>query len=191
MRAYDPALPLKCISAILECEDPIQMAYLLDLLCYHRHSVTTLADVSGMAHSVEIRNPFLDYQFIEFAAALPVRYKTHSPFNIQKNKLILKKALEEILPAELLNAEKLTFGNYLNCKVVLGPKWQSILQEVLLSRHLRETNLFNMEYIAEMLRRYCAGDEQYDQLLWGLLIFELWYELLILQKDLKQVRISR
>lgn len=175
LRGTDVTLPLKSLSSIIGGHDPMQVTYLLDLLCYHAHSVTTLGDISGMTHSVELRNPFLDHRVVEFAAALPVQYKTPSYFASRKNKLVLKRALEPLLPKEMLYAQKLTFGNYITIKRVLGDRWEERMEEVLLGGLLESTRLFNMAYVRKIWGAYRKGNERHDHLLWGLYCFALWH----------------
>jgi asparagine synthase (glutamine-hydrolysing) len=72
----------------------------------------------SMANSLEIRVPFLDYTFVEFAATVPNRLK----LNGLASKYILKKAMKERLPREILTKKKIGFD------IPLGPWLQKELR---------------------------------------------------------------
>ena len=63
------------------------------------------ADKMTMAASVELRVPFLDHEVVDFASALPARYKV----NRKAGKLILKKTAEKYLPAQIVHRSKKGF----------------------------------------------------------------------------------
>lgn len=91
------------------------------LMVENTHSVTTAGDLPAMMASVEMRAPFLDQNIISFALATHYRSKVHRT-DPTKLKWILKKAVEDLMPAELLYAPKRGFGNGIQEKdVLLGP----------------------------------------------------------------------
>ncbi|MCI0615857.1 asparagine synthase C-terminal domain-containing protein, partial [bacterium] len=63
------------------------------------------ADRLGMAHSIELRVPYLDYEFVNLALSIPAKWKTHN----REPKYILKKSFERLLPAEILYRKKMGF----------------------------------------------------------------------------------
>ena len=73
-----------------------------DLMVYHQHGTTVITDVSGMAHSLEIRAPFLDHRLLEFAFSLPRRMKVRSMFMPNRNKYLLKRTLSGRVPHDVL-----------------------------------------------------------------------------------------
>lgn len=95
-----------------ECnsEEFIEKMYYCGLMLENAHSTTIIADVTGMANSLEIRAPFLDYKVVEFAASLPVKYKVKSIFSKKYNKYIVKKSSESLLPQEIIYGKKAGFG---------------------------------------------------------------------------------
>src|ERR1017187_5161858 len=74
-----------------------QKTYLVELLMKQ--------DQMSMACSIESRVPFLDHQFVEFAATVPDRLKL--PGGVGKD--ILKRALEDILPRDIVYRKKMGF----------------------------------------------------------------------------------
>ena len=62
-------------------------------------------DRMSMAHSLEVRVPFLDHHFVEFAATVPPNLKV----NRFRTKLVLKHAARGILPDQIIDKPKIGF----------------------------------------------------------------------------------
>jgi asparagine synthase (glutamine-hydrolysing) len=89
----DPAAFLR--SAWKRCagRDAVSCASLADLVTYLPCDLMTKVDIASMAHGLECRAPFLDYRVVEFAAALPAKYKLRG-----SRQLILHEAFGDLLP---------------------------------------------------------------------------------------------
>ena len=86
-----------------------QMLY-LDIKTTLPNDYLKKVDTASMANSLEVRTPFLDHRFMEFTATLPGNLKLNG---LQK-KFILKKAISNIVPKEILKAKKTGFSIPLN-----------------------------------------------------------------------------
>jgi asparagine synthase (glutamine-hydrolysing) len=148
-----------------------------DLMTYHTHSHIILPDISGMANSLEIRSPFLDYKLVEFAASLPVKMKVPSMFKYHLNKYVMKRSMEGILPREILYGKKMGFGYAIDWIGWLRTIWQEKVRDILFNRTLPHTGLFNMDYIKKIVEEHIANRENHGSLIWGLIVFEIWYEI--------------
>lgn len=62
-------------------------------------------DRTSMKNSVEVRSPFLDYRFVEYAQKIPVQYKV----GFVKNKILMREMIKDIVPLEILNRDKMGF----------------------------------------------------------------------------------
>ena len=71
----------------------------LDINFYMAEDILTKVDRASMAVSLETRAPFLDPRVGQFAASLPL----NTSFTARKGKYILKKAVEPLLPANILH----------------------------------------------------------------------------------------
>jgi asparagine synthase (glutamine-hydrolysing) len=138
---------------------------------------TLTPDIAGMVNSLEIRAPLLDHKVAEFAASLPTHMKIPNIFQPRLNKYIMKKAMENIIPQELLYAPKLPAIYGAHWENYLRTSWREGAEDVLFTRTLSETGLFNMKYIKETWRNFLAGESSYDSLVLGLIIFNIWYEI--------------
>src|ERR1051325_373098 len=82
--------------------DPLNRALFLDLETLLPDQVLAFVDRLSMAHSVEVRPPFLDHRLVDFVARLPGRLKIRG----RRVKSILKEAVKDLLPGDLLERPK-------------------------------------------------------------------------------------
>src|SRR4051812_645812 len=126
-------------------------------------------DQMSMAASIESRVPFLDHRLVEFAAGLPPRMKLRR----FTTKWILREAVREILPAEILNRKKMgfpvPFGIWMR-----GP-WQDVARDVLLDVRSRQRGIIEPAAVERLISSHAAGATDGGDAIWSLLNLELWY----------------
>jgi asparagine synthase (glutamine-hydrolysing) len=127
-------------------------------------------DKITMATSVEARVPFLDHHLIEYAMGLPRNLKVKGA----TGKHILKRALESVLPAEVLYKPKRGFGAPIN-EWFRGPEGEKLVQQVMNSS-IRERKFFDYSFIQLMADEHRRGARDWSANLWCLLNLSLWYE---------------
>ncbi len=127
-------------------------------------------DKITMATSVEARVPFLDHHLVEYALALPRSLKVEGA----SGKHILKRALEEILPHDLLYERKRGFGAPVRewFREGLGG-W---FDQHLMNSTMRRRNLLDYEFVGRMLHEHRNQTKDWGFHLWALLNLSLWYE---------------
>lgn len=127
-------------------------------------------DKITMATSVEARVPFLDHNLVEYAMALPRELKVEG----RSGKHILKRALEEILPRDLLYSTKRGFGAPVRewFRNGLGEWFDSHL----MNSTMRRRDFFDYKFIARLLDEHRRGEREWGFHLWALLNLSLWYE---------------
>lgn len=127
-------------------------------------------DKITMATSVEARVPFLDHHLVEYAMGLPRSLKVEGA----SGKHVLKRALEEILPHDLLYSPKRGFGAPVRewFRTGLG-QW---LDEHLLNSSMRRRDFFDYKFVERLVEQQRRGTRDWSQHLWGLLNLSLWYE---------------
>jgi asparagine synthase (glutamine-hydrolysing) len=145
---------------------------LLDKLLYadtktYLHELLMKQDQMSMAASIESRVPFLDHKLVEYTAKLPRRMKIRG----RETKWILREAMREILPAEILNRPKMGFpvpvGNWFR------REFRHIVDEYVSSERAVSRGIFNADFVREIVARHNAG-ENHDERLWFLVNFEMW-----------------
>jgi asparagine synthase (glutamine-hydrolysing) len=127
-------------------------------------------DKMTMATSVEARVPFLDHHLVEYAMGLPVDFKIKGT----SGKHILKRALEKVLPSDLLYRPKRGFGAPIR-EWFRGDTGE-MLGGLILNSSLRRRELFDYSFIAELIDEHRRGTRDWSFHLWALLNLSLWYE---------------
>ncbi len=89
-----------------EFRDPLALIQYLDYKTYLPGDINTKVDRASMAHSLEVRDPLMDHQLIDWVAPLPSALKA----NHRQAKILLKAATGRLLPDELLNRAKMGFA---------------------------------------------------------------------------------
>ncbi len=131
-------------------------------------------DTMSMANSLESRVPFLDCELVEFAFTIPSYLK----FNGQTNKYILKRAMMNILPKEVIKREKRGFG--VNVYLRFKDEIKEYAEQILPEGNAVKMGLIRKDYIDRVLRTYPQPDmAKHYTLIWNLITFEIWYEMFI------------
>jgi asparagine synthase (glutamine-hydrolysing) len=125
-------------------------------------------DRMSMAHSLEVRPPYLDHRIIEFAASLPDNLKIDG----RKQKVILKYLMRNKLPDSVLNRSK-TGLDIPTHDWFRGPL-RPLLEETLSAQAVEDTGLFRTEAILRLISDHMEGRANLGFHLWGLLILFLW-----------------
>jgi asparagine synthase (glutamine-hydrolysing) len=128
-------------------------------------------DKIGMAHSIEARVPFLDHRLVEFIMTIPPNIKVPSK-NLSKN--VLKKAVEPILPHEIINRKKQGFWAPVN--EWLRNEWFSYAKATITSSSLINSGIFNTKFIEQILARHKSGKSDHGLEIYTLLMLSLWHE---------------
>ncbi|MGB0038952.1 MAG: asparagine synthase C-terminal domain-containing protein, partial [Terriglobales bacterium] len=126
-------------------------------------------DNMSMAASIESRVPFLDHVLVEFATRIPREVQLQG----LSGKRILKKAMEDLLPEEILYRQKLGFPTPWSGWLA-GPRLEAIRALLLEPRSLRR-GFFRREAIEKLFDDHRANHrDNYDRI-WRLLNLELWH----------------
>ena len=127
-------------------------------------------DKITMATSVEARVPFLDHHLVEYAMGIPRELKVKG----KTGKHILKRALETILPHDLLYAKKRGFGAPIRewFRTDTGEGQTNGL----MNSPIWKRDYFNRVFVEQMLTAHRERSSDWSFQLWALLNLSLWYE---------------
>lgn len=132
------------------------------------------ADKMTMAHSLELRVPFLDHTFVEFVASLPVRLKLRTNgHRTLMTKYALRRAFERRIPPEIVNRPKLGFPVPLPS--LFRHELKPVARDLFASRLVRESGVFDSARLQAALDRDDADVNHWGRL-WRVLVFCLWQE---------------
>ena len=149
-----------------EFPDPLSMVQYLDYKTYLPGDILTKVDRASMAHGLEVRVPFLDYEFVEWAATLPASVK----LSRRQGKVVLKKALEPLLPREVLYRDKMGFAVPLD--VWFRGSLEDRMTASLEGSTLARCGLFDTESLRRIGVDHRSGHRNHSAILWALLMFE-------------------
>lgn len=147
-------------------DDPLALIQYLDLKTYLVGDINTKVDRASMAHALEVREPLMDHEIVEWLATLPSSLKVRG----QEGKYLLKKAMEPLLPQDVLYRPKMGFSVPL-ARWFRGPLKERVRRAVLGPR-LAATGWFNREYLQHLVDAHQSGARDYSAPLWSLLMFE-------------------
>jgi asparagine synthase (glutamine-hydrolysing) len=135
---------------------------------YLADDILTKSDRMSMAHSVEVRPPFLDHRIVEFAAKLPASLKIRGT----QQKFVLKELMKDKLPREILQRKKIGF-DIPEHEWLRGPL-RSLLTDALHYGATECGELLRTDVIDTYLRLPLEAQAKVGYHLWGLLILFLW-----------------
>jgi asparagine synthase (glutamine-hydrolysing) len=140
----------------------------LDQKYYLADDILTKSDRMSMAHSVEVRPPFLDHRIVEFAAKLPASLKIRG----SQQKVILKELMKEKLPPAILERPKQGFDIPAH-EWLRGPL-QALLTDALHYGASECSEVFRSKEMDKFLQLHLERKANLGYHLWGLLILFLW-----------------
>ena len=130
-------------------------------------------DKMSMAAGVEVRVPLIDPEVVDLAFSIPIRYRQ----NKTTGKWIFKKAMEGILPADVIYRPKTGFGAPVRAWMS-GPL-KPLVEEVLSERALRKRGLFDAREVHRLRRENGDGHHDWSFLLFSLMCIELWAQMFV------------
>ena len=152
------------------CGQPADRAVRADFASYLPYDLLTKVDVASMACGLECRAPLLDHELVEFAAALPLRWR----LGPGGGKRILKDWARDRLPTTILTRAKMGFG------VPVGEWFRTDLRELVTERLFACdalcTRIFRPDWLRQLVTGHLSGRANHEHQLWSLLMLELWHE---------------
>jgi asparagine synthase (glutamine-hydrolysing) len=139
-----------------------QLALVDDMLHYF--------DRASMAHSLEVRVPFLDHHVVEYCATIPSALKVRR----QTTKYLLKRGARGILPDEIVNKRKIGFFAA-SVERWFQTQTDGITSDYLLAPDMRSAEFLDPVAVTDLVRRHRAGRGGSDaRLLLSILMLEIW-----------------
>lgn len=148
--------------------DPLASHLWFDQSYYLPDDILMKVDRMSMAHSIEVRPPFLDHRIVEFAASLPPNFK----INGSRQKVVLKRLMEGKLPPSILARKKIGFDIPAH-EWLRGPL-RPLLIETMATAGSDFSDLFDQMQIDELLQLHLTRRANLGYHLWGLMILFLW-----------------
>jgi len=147
-------------------DDPLALIQYLDLKTYLVGDINTKVDRASMAHSLEVREPLMDHELVEWLASLPSDLKIRGG----ESKFLLKKSMEGKLPDDIMHRPKMGFAVPL-ARWFRGPLRERV-RNTLGAGALAQSGLFNAGCLARLSEEHFSGRRDHSTPIWTLLMFD-------------------
>ena len=151
-------------------DDPLPATLYIDAQFALVDDMLHYFDRNSMAHSLEVRVPFLDHHLVEYCAAIPADLKVRR----LTRKYVLKHAARGLIPDRIINKPKLGFfADSVDCW--FAAQTQGVITERLLAPAPRYAEFLDQSTVSELVARHGDGrDTSHGQLLLSILMLEVW-----------------
>jgi asparagine synthase (glutamine-hydrolysing) len=177
LRASDPAVRHHSrFDEVRDADFLNQMLY-LDTKIFMTSLNLNYNDKMSMASSVEVRVPFLDRELAEFAAwNIPPDLKLKGLFR-PTTKHIFRRALRDVLPAEVLRQPKAGFAAPVD--YWLAHDLREMVDDLLSETNIRRRGLFRPEAVRRFVDEHRRGAEDWSMQIWQFLTLENWMRIFL------------
>ena len=175
LRAGDGSRPYDVFRNVLapaDGLDPIAKSLYFEAKTFLQ-GLLVVEDRVSMAHSLEVRVPFLDNSLVDISRRIPSRLK-HSGGG---GKRILRRAMRGLLPPEIIDKPKQGFSPP-DESWYRGPTMERI-RGLLHDTRTLERGYFQQDAINRILNDHESGKHNHRLLIWSLLCFEWWNRLFV------------
>jgi asparagine synthase (glutamine-hydrolysing) len=178
LKTYNDAVHYQQITAPLyenvKKESLVDQMQYIDIHTWMRGDILLKADKMTMAHSLELRVPFLDKEVFRVAREIPEDLKIAN----NTTKSLLREAVEGIVPDHVLHRKKLGFPVPMRhwLKNELNGWAKTLIHES------QTDHLLHKDYILNLLDAHCQGKGDYSRKIWTVLAFMLWHQIYVERK---------
>ena len=138
-----------------------------DLSYYLPGDILTKIDIATMANSLELRSPMLDVNVVEWGISLPQKYRIKG----FETKHILKDVARSLVPANLIDRPKMGFG--IPRAEWLRTEMKEMVIDTLTDTTAAQRSWFDKLEVKKVIDAHMSGEDK-DNLLWPMLMLELW-----------------
>ena len=151
-----------------DSDDWLTNAINADVHIFLPEDILVKVDRASLAHNLEVRPPFLDREVVELSARMHSSLKLHGT----NGKQVLKDAIDDLLPAEILNRKKKGFGSPITH--YFRDELADLVHEFVLNYD--EHDHFSHLDLSRMWHEYSSGQTDYSRHLFTVMMFNLWWD---------------
>jgi asparagine synthase (glutamine-hydrolysing) len=167
LNGYNPTDTFRHYYEKADTLDPLSRIQYVDIKTYLTDDILTKVDRASMANSLEVRCPLLDHKLMETVASMPSSLK----LNGGTGKYILKKALEEFLPRNVIYRRKMGFG------IPLAEWFRNGIKEYARTYIVeREDPFLSTPFVRKIWNQHQSGIRDRSVHLWNVLMLRLWLD---------------
>jgi asparagine synthase (glutamine-hydrolysing) len=153
----------------VKTNEAIDTLLYIDSKTYLPGDILTKVDRMSMAVSLEARAPLLDHKLIEFMGRTPAVLKLAG----YETKYLLKQAVKDLVPQEILNRPKQGFG--VPVQDWINKQLRGRIRDTLTSSQARQRGYVQPSYLNILLDEHETGRRDHSMAVWSLFMFELWH----------------
>jgi asparagine synthase (glutamine-hydrolysing) len=157
------------LSGKVSTGEPLDQLLYIDSKTYLPGDILTKVDRMSMAVSLEARAPLLDHKLIDFVTRIPASMKLAG----LETKHLLKRAVQDLVPHEILHRPKQGFG--VPIQEWINQQLRGRIRETLTEQRTRQRGYVNAKYVDVLLDEHERGRRDHSTSLWALLMLELWH----------------
>lgn len=157
------------VYANIQGKDDITKMQYLDMKLWLPGDILLKADKMSLAHSLELRVPFLDKEVMGLAGQVPTSLRIHP----ENTKYALRTAAKEVLPEEWANREKVGFPVPIR-HWLREERYYGMVKELFQSN--TADIFFHREKLTGYLDKHYAGEANYARYIWTAYVFLVWYK---------------
>ena len=166
LRDADPAEHVEAAWGEADTDDPVILAQAADMATWLPGRMLVKMDRASMAHSLEVRAPYLDAELAEAACALPRAARLAKG----RRKVALREAMGNDLPSEILSRPKRGFDAPVD-------RWfraegGKLADDLLASNRWADSGYFDVEAVRARAAQHVKGRARHGQMLWSVLMFD-------------------
>jgi len=170
LNGSETAVRFREIAARSRANDPLDPLLYLDSKTYLPGDILTKVDRMSMAVSLEARVPLLDHKLVEFVCTrIPASMKMKG----LETKHVFKRAVADLVPAEILNRSKQGFG--VPIKEWINRQLRERIRETLTEPRTIQRGYVELRYVNVLLNEHERERRDHASELWALFMLELWH----------------
>jgi asparagine synthase (glutamine-hydrolysing) len=151
-------------------DDPLPASLYVDAQLALVDDMLHFTDRASMAHSLEVRVPFLDYRVVEHAAKIPAAQKIKR----METKLVLKQAARGVIPDQIIDKRKIGFFGG-TVSAWLARQLEGLMTAYLLDPGARYGDYLERVEVERLIRRHRSNATRHEGLLlFAILMLEIW-----------------
>ncbi|MEO8367690.1 MAG: asparagine synthase (glutamine-hydrolyzing) [Candidatus Solibacter sp.] len=167
LNGYDSADVLRYHYDRADTTDPLSRIQYVDMKTYLVDDILVKVDRASMANSLEVRCPLLDHKLMELIAQMPSRIKLHNG----TGKYIFKKAMERVLPMEVLTRAKKGFS------MPVAEWFRGELKDYTHAAMFgQQDEILNRDFLIKCWNQHQRGQRDWSAMLWSVMMFKTWQE---------------
>jgi len=165
------AMPLDAVDVLRGDLPAVTRVQFADLRFRLLDDMLVKVDRMSMAHSLEVRSPFLDHELVEFVSRMPVDLKLRG----FETKSILRRVIRKYLPPQTMRKKKQGFGVPLREWLRTG--LNEMVGDYLAGSRPSLPDEFDRAAVRDVLREHRSGAADHSPLIWLLLNYATWHRM--------------